>query len=276
MRDELPPQEIFDSLSELYGLIGQYSAKLPRGCTDYQLTLVALASKAITHTREAFRVFAEHAAIGETTILLRSAYEATVVFLYLKLNPQQFCKYKAYSEIVELRNQMETLEIAGDQLEEAGRIEQLEHNHRQRNKVLTNNSHTYFKLSEADLNNLTALKRKTNKAHFMNFGEMQNGLLEDPFASGLVKTAFQVYNLGSQMAHSHYNMTVLTYVHDRSHPIYNVYDITRQIASLFSWNALGMDQIGCMKPGLPQALQRVFMRTLKQIRHSRGDTTPLE
>jgi|GEM_PF-6316654 len=265
MRDELPSQEIFDSVCELYETFKKNTIKLPEGFSEYELALVALASKAITHTREALRLFVEHGAVGEAAILLRSAYEATVVFLYLRLHPEDFCKYKGYSELVELRNQMEVLELAGD-LDESAKNEQLDINKRQRIKILNNNFHSYYSLSEYDLHNLSLLKKVSNKAHFINFGEMQKKLLKDEFSSGLVTTAFQVYNLGSQMAHSHYSMTVCTYVLDRSHPVYNVYDIAKQIAVLFTWNALGMDKIGYMKAGFPQIIDPLFRRVLDQIR----------
>jgi diadenosine tetraphosphate (Ap4A) HIT family hydrolase len=246
MPDDLPPQEVFDALCELYSKIAENTQKLPKGSREYLVALVILSTKAMRHTFEALRILGEHRAIGESIILVRSAYEAAVVFLYLIDYEEEFERYKGFSQLVSHRNQLEMLEIAAEEMASEDIQEQQAKNKAVKDEIITSGYHTLFGIDEMDVSNLDKLRKTVSRAHFTSFNVMLKHLERDKQFQGLVIGGFHGYNVGSQIAHSHYHVSVPLYIFDEAHPAYDMRAICGQIRDLFIYIAIGLRKLNLL------------------------------
>lgn len=263
MLDDLPPQKVFDALCEIYSIITSNSQKLPKDSREYLVALAIISSKALTHTREALRILGEHRAIGESIILLRAAYEATVVFLYLIDHEDDFKKYKGFSRLVEHRNQLEMLDIAAEEMTAKGIQEQQVKIQAVKDEIVSNGYNSLFDIHEDDVSNLEKIRNKVDRAHFIGFKSMLKHLEKDKQTKGLVISGFQVYSVGSQVAHSHYHTSISIYAFDNAHPAYDMGAICSQIRDLFIYIAIGLKKLEILREEAYS--QKLFPHIIKTI-----------
>jgi hypothetical protein len=198
--------------------------------TDVQIVVCALAQKCMSHCEMALELIAAGAK-PEAVILLRAAYEAIVRAMYLDENPSKVMNYKAFGAITTLRNQLELLKLLrefGEPAEILREQEQLVV--RQRQKIIAERFHDLYGVSEADLGTWAGVKKLTNKSNFQ-FEDIRKGLAETALTKALFTTGFQVYNLGSQMTHSNFDM-LYSVAFEQPYPLYTEHAMYRQVLLL--------------------------------------------
>jgi Family of unknown function (DUF5677) len=204
------------------------SIKRIKGASRKQLAVSGLASKCLSHCEMALSLVDANA-LAEAIIILRSAYEAIIRGIYLDENPDKLPAYEAFSAIVMLRNQLEMLKLL-DEFGEPYKDKELQEKliKQQQERIVAQGFHSLYKLSEADLDSWEAVKKITNKSNLPNFEEIRTSIKKTPLVKALLTTGFQVYNLGSQMAHSSFEMMSVMVYFDMKHPLYNEHTVYRQ------------------------------------------------
>lgn len=264
MPDDLPPKEVFDVLLELFSIITTNTQKLPKGSSEYLIALVLLSSKAISHTHAALHILEKHRAIGECIILLRAAYEATVVFLYLIDHEESFQKYKGFSRLVEHRNQLEMLDIAAEDLLQEEINEQQFRNKAVADEIISNGYHILYHIDEQDVSNLEKLKKTTKKAHFIDFKTMLKHLEKDERHRSIIFGIFQGYNVSSQVAHSHYHVSISIYAYDKAPPAFCMNSICGQVRDIFCSIGIGLNKLGLFPPDVYlNKFKQHFLKTMQ-------------
>jgi hypothetical protein len=197
--------------------------------TRKDLAVCGLARKCLSHCEMALSLV-EANALAEATIILRAAYEAVIRGIYLQEHPDKLPAYEAFSAIAMLRNQLEMVKILGelgDPYEDKKLQKQLIEEQKQR--IISHGFHTHYKLSEVDLDKWEAVKKVTNKSNLPSFEEIRKSIQQTPLVTALLTTGFQVYNIGSQMAHSSFEMMSTMVYFDMKHPLYTEHVVYRQV-----------------------------------------------
>lgn len=193
-----------------------------------QIVVSGLASKCLSHCGMAIELTIA-GATPEAIILLRAAYEAVIRGTYLDENPSEIAEYVAFSAITSLRNQLELLSIlndSGEPFDDKHLQEQLAE--KQKSKIINERYHVVLKLKESDLDNLIKLKKATNKSNLPSFESIRRNIAKTPINTALLSTGFGVYNLGSQMAHSNYEMVTAMVYFQENHPLYTERTVYQQ------------------------------------------------
>lgn len=105
-----------NTLAEIYELLISERDKTSKTLTETERIFENLAGKAINHSHKGLLLITEYNSSGDAVILIRSAFEVSVIRLYLREFPNDIGRYKAYSKLVELRNFKEALDFARPQL----------------------------------------------------------------------------------------------------------------------------------------------------------------
>ena len=200
--------------------------------TRKQIAVSGLASKCLSHSEMALELVMA-GALAEAIILLRAAYEAIIRGIYLDENLEKLPAYEAFSAIAMLRNQLELLKLLdefGEPYE--GKDEQKQLIKQQKERIIKEGFHGLYKLSEADLDSWEAVKTVTNKSNLPSFEDIRKSIVKTPLVKALLTTGFQVYNIGSQMAHSSFEMMSTMVYFDMKHPLYDEHAIYRQVLLL--------------------------------------------
>ena len=228
--------EIEDTLLQLDFKIQSAQIKLTKP-SESVLILAGLATKCRSHCHMARELIISDA-LAESVIVLRAAYEAAILALYLQQNPNKIQRYLIYSALTTLRNQLELLEILGrDGNVIPGEAEQRKYISNQKQTIVLSGILSEFKLIPEDLDDWQKIKKYTNNAHFMKFEDLRTNIIKDETTKTLFETGFQVYNLGSQMAHSNFDMVNVMIYRNAPHPLYGEHAMYRQILSLLNASA---------------------------------------
>lgn len=194
---------------------------------------IILSIKAIDHSRIAFHLLPFNRL--EAAILLRAAYEATVIAQYLKRYPEKIEDYHLYGDKCTLRNQLELLQHSSEQsvrAEQEGMIE----------AVKTRILKYYIDRNQSppeELNSLDKLRKLTEKPQFTSFWNMREALKGELEQEGAAteKLAFQTYNVASQIAHSGRDALSSHYLYKSEHPLASNHALYMQIIYLTGVNA---------------------------------------
>lgn len=196
------------------------------------LIVSGLARKCQSHCEIALNLV-EANATAESIIVLRAAFEAMVLAVYLWENPQDIGRYMGFSALTTLRNQLEVMKILSESGEPFdGEEEQNDCIQRQRRKIIDNGYHTVFNLTEDNLDSWEAVKKVTNRAHFLHFSDLVIKIAKTEFTKPLLTTGFKAYNLASQMTHSQGEMMTSMIYFDANHPLFSEHDVYLQILIL--------------------------------------------
>lgn len=229
MRDEA----FENSLGELWVVLSQGLATAPqRSFTKAELTFLGLAQKCTSHCEMALKLVQADAS-AESMIILRSAYEAIIKSIYLSENPGWLKSYEAFGELVTLRNQLEVIKILdefGDP--ESSNTEQRAKIQKQQKAIIDAGFHQLYGIDESKLSDWNVLRSKTNSANLQKFETIRQSVIKTDLVKALLTTGFQAYNLGSQMAHSSYNMMTAMVYFKNQQPLYTEHDLYRQILLL--------------------------------------------
>lgn len=229
------------------------------------LVVCGLARKCLSHCEMALSLV-EAKALPEAMIILRAAYEAAIRGIYLEENPDKVDAYEAFSEITSLRNQLEVvkaLDDLGDPYEDRELQKQLIDD--QKKRIVSRGYHTFYKLGEADLNKWEAVKKVTNNPNLPNFEDTRRSIKKTPMTIALLTTGFQVYNIGSQMAHSNFGMVSAMVYFDMKHPLYTEQVVYRQVWLLMLCACQCYAACGAISAGDFDAVKVEYEQSGKQL-----------
>lgn len=219
MREEKYEEKLLSFQKKLAGFLGKIDNP-----SDVNLVVWGLTKKTWSHCEMALELIITHAN-AEAIILLRAAYESTIRAYFLIENTNKIDYYKAFSELSALRNQLEVidfLQTEGDEApDEAAISDQLVLVEVQKKRIIDGKYHEIYGFKEEDLDQLKALKRLTNNKNMPDFGTTRSLIKKTKLAKALLSTGFPIYNLGSQMAHSSYGMTMTMTYREDNYPLYN-------------------------------------------------------
>lgn len=191
--------------------------------THVDAIVAALRVKALEHAQCAMDILVGNA-YAEAIIVLRAAYEAVVVALYLEQHSEQIDHYEAYHRMVEFRNLFEMhLNVmpilpAEEQGEYTAIMDRLRQD-------LLADLH-FFKYYREDflpeyLQDIRKVRSISNSAQFIPFGQIRAAVNFDNLDNDFFKEGFVMYNIGSQVAHSHLNVIKAMYIRPRGpHDLY--------------------------------------------------------
>lgn len=229
-----------------------------------ELILLGLAQKTLSHCSIALDLIRNDAS-AEAMIILRSAYEAIIKCIYLDENRDWLPLYEGFAELVTLRNQLEVVKILNDFNDpEATNKEQMEKIRRQQAKIVMAGYHTLYKIEESKLSDWNVLKSKTNSANLQKFEIIRQSISKTPLVKALLLTGFQVYNLGSQMAHSSFNMVSSMVYFNGSVPLYSEIELYKQILLLMRCVIEQYGKHGVLTETECNSVMNVFRTELKK------------
>ncbi len=189
-----------------------------------------LIEKSENPTRKHLAVCGLANALAEAIIILRAAYEAVIRGIYLEEFPEKLPAHEAFSAIAMLRNQLEMVKILnefGDRYEDEEQQKKLIE--QQKSRIILQGFHKLHKLSEEDLDKWESVKKLTNKSNLPRFEDIRKSIKKTPLVTALITTGFQVYNIGSQMAHSSFEMMTTMVYFDMKHPLYTEHVVYSQV-----------------------------------------------
>ncbi|MBK7838785.1 MAG: hypothetical protein IPJ49_14115 [Candidatus Obscuribacter sp.] len=243
----------------------QQRQKNVEGPTTETLVIVGLATKRRSHCHMARELIIANAG-ADAVIILRAAYESTILALYLQEHRGQIATYITFSELTSLRNMMELVEeLKKDGSPFPGEEEQLCYIENKRNRIVESGLLPKFKLTLDDLKNLQRIKTYTNRAHFLKFEDIRNGITKCAENVDLFETGFLVYNLGSQMTHSNFDMVKLMVYFDKTHPLYSEHAMYRQILCLQRNNAQILHACGYLSSANATEIAEFALTIAKQF-----------
>lgn len=166
--------------------------------------LLILRTKALSHAQIAYSILKNTTVQADAIVLLRCAYEADIVALYLEQHEEKVPEYLAHSEIVHYKNYLRALQIIGktdDTSDKEARreLQQL------KNYIIRKKYLEILNLQEKNLNDLVFLESKFSNAQFVQFHEMRRKCSFTGDAKCL-QQSFQFYNIGSQITHSNFSV----------------------------------------------------------------------
>ncbi len=221
------------ALIELDQLISKGQIEIKEMSEEVQV-LSMLAIKCRLHCNTARELMASES-LAEAVIVLRAAYEATILGLYLQQNTDKIKRYITYSALTTLRCQQELLQILqrnGDKNPDEKK--QQKYIAQQKQSIIASGNLSEFKLSAEDLDDWERIKKYTSSAHFIKFQEMRSNIKTDSNTRALIETGYQIYNLGSQTAHANFDMVELMLTQKISHPLFGEHAMYRQILDLLN------------------------------------------
>lgn len=215
--------EYEDNLLEFQQKLAASLAKVASP-SDADVVVWGLTRKSWSHCEMALELIKTRAN-AEAIILLRAAYEAIIRAYFLHENPSLVNHYKAFSELSTLRNQLEVIDFlekeGGAETDKEAIIEQKKLVEAQQGRIIKHKFHEVYNFKEEDLASLTALKRLTNNRNMPDFATTRSLIKKTALAKALLSTGFPIYNLGSQMAHSSFGMTMSFAYSEDNYPLYN-------------------------------------------------------
>lgn len=221
-------EELNSTLDQVANLIADSAVEAkPASIKPLEQVIVLLRLKAMEHALCAIEL-EKCAAPAEAIIILRSAYEAIVVALYLEQKPSKYEHYLAHTYLVQLRNLMEVVELARDDVDPAD-IKKLEEELEETRERIEREGYLshYPNLTRTDLTDVRALKKFTSGSQFVKFGSIKSEITISPKMQWLTG-AFQMYNVGSQVTHSHLDVLMSMYARPRMpHYLYSNGSIIR-------------------------------------------------
>lgn len=178
----------------------------------------------------------------ESIILLRSAYEALVMSTYLAQNPNKIQHYEAHGILCNLRNMMEFLsqpELDTEfRAELDGQVQGLRQAFLQQNGLAS-----YTELQSADLENFSKVRKASNKALFSHLPVMLAAISYDDEIDWL-KNSFELYNIGSQVAHSQMEWLGINRFGKTEHAILSSLSVSRYILMFLNLCFRTMTKLG--------------------------------
>lgn len=209
------------------------------------LVVALLFNKSMNHVMAAIELQAMGKYYQETIVLIRSAYEAVVCGIYIQQNPSEVAHYEAHGVMCNLRNMMEILAKA--EMETNVRNE-LSKQAFELKEALAKEGLRYFRnWSRADLDDFSKVKSASNKALFRVLREMLDAITYDDDNDWL-KESFELYNLGSQFAHSQMETIFYCSFGKSEHPSYTRLHICRFSLMFLNFCYTSLQSLKFMNP----------------------------
>lgn len=259
--------EQFESaLRELWtNIVKCLSEEKLKNPTKRQIVVCALAQKCLSHCEMALKLVIANA-LMEAAIILRAAYEAAIRAIYLDENPDKITDYEAFAALTTLRNQLEVLKLL-DESGEAyeGKQEQERLINAQCNKIIANGYHARYNLRDDQLRNWQAVKAVTNRSNLPNFEDVRNRINKTSFTKALLSVGFQIYNVGSQIAHSSLEMVTAYSYYGSQHPLYTEDSAYRLILLLMMGCSKSLTSCGAITEMHQNLLERQHQRIARDF-----------
>lgn len=259
---------IFELLDSIFKRLQSLPNRPLSNLEEKDLIMGAIVCKALTHSHVSLCALFELNSQFDSIVLLRAAYEATIVSAFLHRNPNEYERYCAHSKLVELGNQREIMDMVFDELEDEGKKDSLEKLQNLHTEISEQKLFLKAGLREEEWNNWKDSKefrKKTKSAHFIGFNQMTESLRNEETLRVLIKLGFQLYNLGSQVAHSHHNM-VSAFALQMFHPAYSKKSVYRVLTYLIFCNVLTLKEQGFLADEMYSSIEAELLKALAFIR----------
>lgn len=208
--------------------------------TLQEQTVAMMCLKITRHTCAAAKLLKQDF-YPESIILLRSAYECLVMMKYLQEKPEDLARYEAHGVLCNLRNMLEFLTMIDESDETRSKLNAQVAGLK---KAFCSSGIQYYPdLKAADLGNFSKVRKASNKALFNNLPNMLSAITWND-DNDWIKNSFELYNIGSQVAHSQMEWLAIGRFGKDEHPIYSKLAVGRFILMFLNECSETLTQLG--------------------------------